>query len=90
MIKIINLMLFSILLSCLTSIRPIRIIIDSVDTKPIYNPYVWGKDTMNIYYNKIVKNKKVMHMSFIERKGLKKAGDTAIILKSWRKVQIIK
>jgi hypothetical protein len=81
-----------LLTSCMQiiSLPPTRIIIDSVNVQTIYDPYKYGEDTMVIYYNRILLKGHVMYMGFIERKGLKKMGDTAIIIKRWKKVKIIK
>ena len=84
-------LLCSILTSCLQimSLPPTRIVIDSVG-KSVYNPYLWGEDTVQVYYTRILLKRRAMYMGFLEKKGLKHPGDTAIIIKKRNTVKIIK
>ncbi len=76
------------------AILPTRVKIDSVDKEPVYWPGIgypneMVTDTLNIYYTKLRVKRKMKYMQFLERSGLKEAGDSATIVQKKRRVYIV-
>jgi hypothetical protein len=89
-----------IALICLTScsyvaLIPTRVLIDSIDTEPVYwpglgYPNVMVTDTLNTYYTTLKVKGKLKYLQFLEKPGKKQAGDSATIVQKKRKIYIIK